>query len=242
MTFADWNWNLVDLVVLGLLLFGLVGGFLKGFTWQIVRLAFLVLAIFLAVRFCEPLGVRIGDLTRHRMNPSVDKSLAYAVIFGFVYLGSLPLAYLLRSGIAKLKLKSYDRMIGGMLGSVKAATVAYIGLLLVIFFAPRVLSEENQLESLVRDSYSYEAVSWAHPKVSRMFPEEFHEKVGELAEKIQRKIDRKRGKPAEESGIDADESAGDPAAPPYGDTDADDEVGGDIENRGESASTDTGEY
>ena len=67
MTFADWSWNVVDLVVLGVLLFGLVGGFLKGFTWQIVRLAFLGLAIFLSLRFCDALGVRIGDLTRHRM-------------------------------------------------------------------------------------------------------------------------------------------------------------------------------
>ena len=192
MTFADWNWNFVDLAVLGILLFGLVGGFMKGFTWQIVRLLFLALAIFLSMRFCDPLGVRIGDLTRHRMNPGMDKSLAYVLIFGVTYFGSLPLAFLLRSGIAKLKLKSYDRMVGGMLGCVKAAAVAYVLLLIVIFFAPRVLSEENRLESTVRNSFSYEALAWAHPKVSRVFPEEFHEKIGELADKVERKIDRNR--------------------------------------------------
>ncbi len=189
MSFAEWNWNLVDLAILALILFGIVGGFLKGFTWQVVRLSFLVLAFFLAFRFCVPVGDWVGKLTRDRMNPTVNKSFAYAVIFGFTYLGSWPLAILLRKGIAKLQLRSYDRMIGAMLGFFKTTAVAYVLLLIVLFFAPRVLSEENRLEDIVERSIAYRVVSEVNPTLSGLLPPEFHARVNEVRDQIARKID-----------------------------------------------------
>lgn len=215
MSFAEWNWNLVDLVILALILFGIVGGFLKGFTWQVVRLSFLVLAFFLAFRFCVPVGEWVGKLTRDRMNPTVNKSLAYAVIFGFTYLGSWPLAILLRKGIAKLQLRSYDRMVGAMLGFFKTTAVAYVLLLIVLFFAPRVLSEENRIEDLVERSIAYRVVSEVNPTLSGLLPPEFHDRVNEVRDQIARKIDEVR---TDEDPTHVMTREGElPPAPPIGD-------------------------
>ncbi len=222
----EWSWNVTDLVVGGVLLFGIVGGMIKGFTWQVVRLVFLAIAILVSGHFCAPIGEWFGQVTGEKLSFAMNKGIAYSVLFGAIYLGSLPLAFLLRSGIAKLKLKSYDRALGSALGLLKSTAVAYVALLLILFFGPRILSDENRLEQSVRTSYAYSAVSWANPTLEGLLPEEFHERVRVLGEEVDRKINenrQRRGEPerqpraADSSGVGSRIEPGS-AAPAEGET------------------------
>jgi len=208
---GSYQWNFVDLAVLALLLIGLIGGFVKGFTWQIVRLAFLVLAFFLSGRYAERLGAWMGEVTGQRIQESVQTGVAYALVFAGVYLGSWPLAYLLRSGIEKLRLQSFDRVLGGLLGSVKAAAVSYVLVLCVIYFAPR-LAQDSAFEKEVLRSIAYELVSEMNPTLSGLLPEEFHERVEKLRERVEEEIDERR-RPAEPSGA-PETGEHDPQRPP----------------------------
>ena len=186
---AEWTWNPVDLTVLVVLAFGLIGGIVKGFTWQVVRLAFLVGAFWGAARFSVPVGKLIGSITGERVDDSIERGVAYTLLFAGIYLGSIPIALWLRSGIGKLKLRSYDRMVGGLLGVAKSTAVAYVALLLVIYMAPRVLSSESRLEATVRSSLAYVAVTHAHPAVAGIFPPEFHQRVAEFRTRVEDRLD-----------------------------------------------------
>jgi len=176
-------WNIVDLLFGIWILFHLVGGLAKGFTWQLVRLVFLIAGFVVAHEYCGHLSLGLRDLTNGKLEPPVDRVLAFSLIFIAVYLGSWPIAALLRAVMSKLELRSFDRFLGGILGVVKGALVSYVAFLILAFFVPRAYPDGSRLEVQLRGSYSFAAVRSVDPVVREVFPGEFHAVLEDLGQR-----------------------------------------------------------
>jgi membrane protein required for colicin V production len=181
--------NFVDLAFALIVLLSLVGGVLRGFTWQLVRIVFLVLAFVLANEYCAWMASQIRQVTHDGIGSPVDKGLAFVLIFSAVYLGSWPLASLLRSAIEKMKLKSFDRLLGACLGIFKGAAIGYVLFLVLAFLVPKAYPGGSRVEEQLVRSYSFVGVSRVDPVVRGLLPDEFHAMVAELADRVDDAID-----------------------------------------------------
>jgi membrane protein required for colicin V production len=115
-------YDVIMLVVLGgMTLFG----FLKGFAWQVASLASFVLSYLMAYRFSDALAPQLNT------DPSRAKFIAMLVIFVGTSL-VVWLAFRVVSGtIDRIKLREFDRQLGGLFGLLKGALFCTI----ITFFA-----------------------------------------------------------------------------------------------------------
>jgi len=181
-----------DIVALGILLFFMVLGLFKGFTFQVVRLITLLAALFLAKRYA---GSTVqGDETGfapYLMNwfPNQlggEKQMAVYIAFFIIFIGvfilGTLLAFLLRTLLKRLELRAYDKLLGGMLGVLVGAVivVTLVGVL-ALFSSPK--SDSNYIEKL-NNSYalklSAEAIIFAKP----FFPEDLRDELEAILKKL----------------------------------------------------------
>jgi membrane protein required for colicin V production len=166
-----WNW--IDIVLSLLILASVVAGFVKGFAWQVVRILFLFFGILLAKAYAEPLGVQLRPLLGSHGQPPGDRYVAYAVLFTVIYVSSLGIAFGIRTAIEKMKLSSFDRLLGGVLGLLKGILVAYAAFL---FFAV-VKADDSTIGRALRESESARVVAGIDAIVHPLFPPEFHDRI-----------------------------------------------------------------
>ncbi len=167
------SWNWIDIVLVLVLLASILAGVIKGFAWQAVRFAFLLFGILLAKAYAAPLGVQLRPLLGSHARPPADKYLAYAIIFLVIYISSLGIAFGIRTAIDKLKLSSFDRLFGGLLGLLKGILFVYAAFLLIAVAK----ADDAPLAVAMRESQSSRIVSGIDSIVHPLFPQEFHDRI-----------------------------------------------------------------
>lgn len=167
------TYDIVMLVVLGGATFF---GFLKGFAWQVASLASLVLSYMMALRFSDALAPQLNA------DPRWSKYLAMLLIYAgtslFVWL-----AFRVVSGtIDRIKLREFDRQIGGLFGLLKGALFCVI----ITFFAVT-LTESSRAAVLKSKSGGHIArlLNEAKP----VMPPELSELLGPYIDKLDKGLD-----------------------------------------------------
>ncbi len=165
---------------------------MRGFVWQAVRLATLVASIVLARLFSPGLAVWIDR--EFAVTDVAARALAwFAIALGTFVVGTI-LAHLLRGGLARLKLQSYDRLLGGLFGAVKAGAIVVVAVLLLSH-----LRGVEPLQDALARSHSARASAWVVTRVTPLFPEDLREQIAEWWEEIRAAIPDAATGDAEES-------------------------------------------
>ncbi|MBI1849607.1 MAG: CvpA family protein [Planctomycetes bacterium] len=167
------GWNWIDIVLILLILASVIAGFVKGFAWQVIRLLFLFFGILLAKAYAEPLGVQLRPLLGSNGRPPADRYVAYAILLTVIYVSSLGLAFGIRTAVEKMKLSSFDRLLGGVLGLLKGILVAYAAFV----FVAVVKADDTTIGRALRDSQSARVVAGIDTIVHPLFPPEFHDQI-----------------------------------------------------------------
>ena len=117
----------LDIVTLLLVGGGLVQGFLRGFVWEVLSLLAWVGAIVALKLFHEPLAEGLTGLVGTRAGAAV---LAFALLFGIVFIAGKLLAKRIGGATRKSVVGPVDRFLGGGFGALKGligATLLYLG-------------------------------------------------------------------------------------------------------------------
>lgn len=150
-----------DLLVIGVILFSVVRGGMKGFVWQLATVASIVLCFMFAGSLSQVIAPMIG--LKEPLNRWVGMFLLY-LIFSFA---AFAVARSMRNVIEEAKFTEYDRHMGAVLGLIKGTGVA----LILTFFAVT-LSEQAREHIMHTASGKFAAIIMdrLHP----VMPEELH--------------------------------------------------------------------
>ena len=123
----------LDVVLGGVLAFGVWRGMRTGALLQVVGTAGWVLAFVAATALMAP----VGELTAASLgvSPRTAPVLGFIVVFGAVVAGLTVAAHVLRKTLEAIKLGGVDKMAGGAVGALRAAFGLSV-LLLTTSFAP----------------------------------------------------------------------------------------------------------
>lgn len=126
---SDLPLNALDIICILIVSFHLILGAVKGATWQIMRIASIVLGFWCASHYSQAVLDRWPDSL---MKPDAPYGIyvAQVAVFLAVYLAFFFLTHLLKSIIDKIKLGSWDRMLGAILGAAKGAAICSLVLYL----------------------------------------------------------------------------------------------------------------
>jgi membrane protein required for colicin V production len=167
------GYDLFMLLVLGLCI---VFGAWKGMAWQIASLTSLVLSAGMAIHFSQPLAPYVSQQTPW------NRFLAMLVIYLAVSLGVWLLFRLVAGAIDNLRLKDWDRQMGGLLGAIKGVLLC----MLITFFAVGLSESMRQTVLHARSGYYMAVVvERGYPFV----PEEVREVVGKYIDEFNRRLD-----------------------------------------------------
>ena len=126
--------NTIDvIVVLVVVLNGIIGAY-KGFVWQALRLASIVLGILLA-RSLGP-SLAVGLESWMSWDPTGCRVIAYITVFAATYLLVTVIGHMCRKWIDKARLTSTDRSLGFILGSAKGLLLVWVIFYFVLIFFP----------------------------------------------------------------------------------------------------------
>jgi membrane protein required for colicin V production len=182
--------NAVDITVLVVLGLTFVYGLFRGFVLQLAGIVFIVVGLVLADRFSPAFGATLHGWFENLGNP-VDHYVAFAAIFiGTLVVGHI-LALIFRGLLEKLKLLSYDRFLGGILGVLKGAII----LSLVLHGLLWMFDREEEPSSLARSIYesrTWPIVDKVTETVLPVIPEELRNKTREQFEKIEQEVEKRQ--------------------------------------------------
>lgn len=111
------NW--VDWVILALTAFSVFAGFMDGLVKTILSLTSLFLAFIAASRFALPFGTFLEKW----VTPRVAHPAGFVIVFLLVLVLVALVTMLLRKTLEKLSLSWIDRLLGGVIGFLRAAAV-----------------------------------------------------------------------------------------------------------------------
>jgi membrane protein required for colicin V production len=165
-----------DLIMLAIAGVATLFGFIKGFAWQLASLASLVVSYFCALKFADQLAPHIHE------NPQYNKYLAMLVIYVATSLAVWMLFRGVSGTIDRMKLREFDRQMGGLLGLAKGALLCTV----VTFFAVT-LSEQTRGAVLRSKSGAYitEFLHAAEP----IMPPELKTYLDPYIEKLRKGLD-----------------------------------------------------
>lgn len=162
--------NIADLVVFGILLFGLIRGFIKGLSGELAGLISVVVAVAAGRFLYRPLGLYIGERT------TLGEPAAYAAAFIVTLLGAYLLMLILRlmlRALMEFSFKGKIERLGGALAGLLGAAVFAAALLLVLGLWPndrlhRVFAEDSVIGHAVYTWLGpvYERFSEEHPALA----------------------------------------------------------------------------
>jgi membrane protein required for colicin V production len=166
-------YDIVMLVVLG---GATLFGFLKGFAWQVASLASLVLSYLMALRFADALAPQLN------VDPSWSKYLAMLIIYAGTSL-VVWLAFRVVSGaIDRIKLREFDRQIGGLFGLLKGALFCTI----ITFFA--VTLSDSSRAAVLKSKSGGHIARFLH-QAKPVMPPELSELLAPYIDKLNRGLD-----------------------------------------------------
>lgn len=111
--------NALDLVLLALIGFGIIKGFLRGFMVTLASTIGVIVAVVLSIK----IG---GTVTAHYSIKGFESFLIYAVLFLGIYSIMLFIANLIRNLLKVLLLGWIDRLLGALLGALELGIVALL--------------------------------------------------------------------------------------------------------------------
>jgi membrane protein required for colicin V production len=166
-------YDIVMLVVLGGATFF---GFVKGFAWQLASLASLTLSYIAALRFADALAPQLNA------DPRYSKYLAMLIIYCAVSLAVWLVFRVISGTIDRIKLREFDRQMGGLFGVLKGALFCTI----ITFFAVT-LSESSRGAVLKSKSGPY--LAQMLDKAQPIMPPELAELLKPYLDKLDRGLD-----------------------------------------------------
>jgi membrane protein required for colicin V production len=195
------NLGAVDITSLVVVLFFVILGVIKGFTWQVVRVAAIFAGMALAKVFSPSFSGWLEGMFSGLEGKSYSIYIAYFMIFlGVIIVGTL-LAILLGKILKNMRLKAYDSLLGGVIGLITGWTIIIV--LLLFFYS--ILSEESAFRQELEQSRTARCASWTIGKAHPFIPQEIRDEVRKAAERAEKALDGLQKK-ADESPIEADDS------------------------------------
>ncbi|MHC4943390.1 MAG: CvpA family protein, partial [Planctomycetota bacterium] len=182
--------GLFDIIALGVLIFFMILGLMKGFAFQVIRLITFVVALLLAKNFAGSADIPTTPLEEDAARSSVSFYLiewfpnqfegnreiavyvAYFLIFVTVFILGTLLGFLLRALLKRLELRSYDRILGGVLGTVVGAVCIVVVVSLFISGIPNA-----ELTQKISESYAFNMSIHVIRIAEPFFPKELLAKI-----------------------------------------------------------------
>lgn len=171
----DWPLSPYDLVMLVVLIATTIFGIVKGMAWQAASLASLIVSAAVAIHFSAAMAPYFSE------HAPWNRFLAALVLFVLTSAAIWWLFRLVAGVIDRLKLKDWDRQLGGVLGFIKGVLLC-----MVITFFVLGLSEPMRQTVLASRSGYWMAV--AVGKGYPMVPEEVRAVIGEYIDEFHRRL------------------------------------------------------
>lgn len=159
-----------DGIVLALMGYFALRGFLKGFVWQLLRTGGLLMGFGLAAHY----DVAVGSFLAHRFSfvPEAASDLVgWAVIVVGTFLVVTLLATLLREAVREASLSGTDRVLGLALGAVLGLGIAAFGFTLWASMKP-----ESEVKKTLAGSRTIEWMAKLVETVKPLFPDGVRER------------------------------------------------------------------
>ncbi len=171
------NLGVVDGIALLLCLWFMVRGIFKGFVWQAAGLGALIGGLFAARTLSPKLAPSLRSTFPALSEESnLDIIASYFLIFVAVLLVVMLLARLLKGLIDGLHLASFDRVLGGLFGLLKAGALVVIAVSFFSLFDPF----QERIANAYTGRFADEAIQRGGP----LFPEEVKQRVSDMMSKL----------------------------------------------------------
>jgi len=154
-----------DVVVLGILVFAVIRGAVKGFIWQVAGIAAIVLCFIFAEELSQYVAPFLTDLG---VEAPLNRWLAMFVIYLGLSLVVFLVARMLRDMIEKIRLTEYDRHLGALFGLLKGAIFCLVLTFFLVTLSP-------SAQTAIRGSYSGNAAAIVMDHLHPVLPDEVHE-------------------------------------------------------------------
>lgn len=189
MSFDGIQIEIVDLVAAGVLLFFVILGIFKGFTFQVVRITTFLVALAVAKNYAgssDPLDE--SGLSHQLMNwfpgqldnKNIAVYIAFFLIFIGIFIVGTLLAFMLRALLKRLELRAYDKVLGGALGGVVGVMSIVVVISCLVF-----VSRESTLIEKMGSSHTMR-LSAEVIKISKpFFPEALRDEMNKIILKIE---------------------------------------------------------
>lgn len=189
----------VDTIALALLLLFLIRGAVKGLVWQVAGLAGVVGGLVVARTFALDVAPKITKvIPRLSEEQGLDIYTAYFLLFVGTLVVAAVLGRLLKNLIDRLRLQSFDRVLGGVFGMVKAAALIVMAVyILAVVPSPMV---RTRIAEARTGKFALEAMD----KGQALFPESVRQYLSDTMEKVRGHLE------SEGAGSNADTSGTDP--------------------------------
>ena len=135
----------IDVVILVALTLCAAIGFWSGFLWQVIRIASVIVAFWVAAHYHPVAAAWLGE----RLREPARNTVAYVAVFSAVLLLCYLASFFARAIIDKLKPGLADRVLGAVLGLVKGVLVCGILVLGVLAYG----GEDGKLHSELDGSF-----------------------------------------------------------------------------------------
>jgi membrane protein required for colicin V production len=165
-----------DLGMLLVLLAATVFGFWKGMAWQLASIGSLVASYFVAMRFADKLAPYL----------SADTHWNIYVAMLVLYLGTSAIIWLafrfVSQTIDRIRLREFDRQIGGLLGAAKGV----LWCMIITYFA--VMLSASAREKILKSRSANYIAQLIH-RAKPVLPEEAQKLVGPYLDKLDEELD-----------------------------------------------------
>ena len=198
--------ELYDIGMLIVLVGTTMFGFWKGMAWQAASLASLILSYLVALRFSESLAPQFGS------QAPWNRFVAMLVLYLATSLAIWLLFRLVAGAIERVKLREFDRQIGGLFGAAKGVLLCVAITFFAVTLAP-------QSRDAILNSRSGYYIARLLARADGVMPREFHQVLDPYLDKLERELDPNAPRPipprpAAASPASAGQpTAGEPAAP-----------------------------
>ena len=153
-------------------------GYSKGMAWQLAYLASFIASYFVAAKFSGQLAPVFGDAAPW------NKFVAMAAIYAGTSLAIWMVFRVVRGGIDKVKLQSFDRQMGAFVGAARGVLWC-VG---VTFFAVTLLPDS--LKSQIIGSKSGYYIAKLLDKADSVVPPEIHQVVGPHLARLEQELNQ----------------------------------------------------
>ncbi len=179
----------VDIVSLVIVVFFLVLGLFKGFTWQVLRIATILVGMAVANAFSHPFAKTLEGTFSSLEGKEYTNYISYFTIFLGVFIVGTIVAILFRKILKNLQLRTYNSLLGGVLGILTGGAIVTVIVLALLTTLP----DDSSIRGDIETSQSAKCSAWFIDKATPFIPAELREKVTKTVEKAVRELKEKSG-------------------------------------------------